>query len=84
MRKGNGQSARLSYGGHVLLENRSGLCVDILVAESILAEHFAARTMLTRACRRRIHPKTLGADKGYDVNDCVPHLRGHQIRSHIA
>lgn len=65
------------------MENRNGLCVDILVTESTQAEHCAARTMLTRACRRRIHPKTLVANKGYDVKDCVAHLREHQIRPHI-
>jgi len=84
MRKGNGQPAKLSYGGHVLMENRNGLCVDILVTESTQAEHRAARSMLTRARRRRIHPKTLAADKGYHVKEFVGHLREHRIRPHIA
>jgi IS5 family transposase len=83
MRKGNGQPAKLSYGGHVLMENRNGLCVDILVTESTQAEHRAARAMLTRA-RRRIHPKTLAADKGYHVREFVAHLREHRMRPHIA
>ena len=74
MRKGNGQPAKLSYGGHVLMENRNGLCVDILVIESTPAEHRAARSMLTRARRRRIHPKTLAANKGYHVKEFVAHL----------
>jgi hypothetical protein len=60
MRKGNGQAAKLSYGGHVLMENRHGLCVDILVTDATQAEHRAARQLLTRARRRHIHPKTLG------------------------
>jgi transposase len=84
MRKGNGQPARLSYGGHALMENRSGLCVDLLITDATLAEHKAARQLLTRARRRRIHPKTLGADKGYHVKDFVQHLREHNIRPHIA
>lgn len=84
MRKSKGQAAKLSYGGHVLMENRNGLCVDILVTESTQAEHRAARSMLTRARRRRIHPKTLGADRGYHVREFVAHLRAHQIRPHIA
>jgi transposase len=84
MRKGNGQPAKLSYGGHVLMENRNGLCVDILITESTQAEHRAARQLLTRARRRRIHPKTLGADKGYHVREFVEHLREHRIRPHIA
>mgnify|MGYP000951407543 CR=1 FL=1 len=42
------------------------------------------RVAITRARRRRIHPKTLGADKGYHVKDFVKHLREHKIRPHIA
>lgn len=84
MRKGNGQPAKLSYGGHVLMENRNGLCVDILVTDSTQAEHRAARSLLTRARRRRIHPKTLAADKGYHVKEFVANLREHGIRPHIA
>ena len=42
MRKGNGQPAKLSYGGHALMENRSGLCVDLLITDATLAEHQAA------------------------------------------
>jgi len=84
MRKGNGQPAKLSYGGHALMENRSGLCVDLLITDATLAEHQAARQLLTRARRRKIHPKTLGADKGYHVKDFVQHLREHGIKSYIA
>jgi len=84
MRKGNGQPAKLSYGGHALMENRSGLCGDLLITDATLAEHQAARQLLTRARRRKIHPKTLGADKGYHVKDFVQHLREHGIKPHIA
>ena len=65
------------------MENRNGLCVDILITESTQAEHRAARQLLTRARRRRIHPKTLGADTGYHVKEFVSHLREHQVRPHI-
>jgi len=61
--KGNGQPAKLSYGGHVLMENRNGLCVDILVSASTQAEHRAARSLLSRARQRHIRPKTLGATR---------------------
>ena len=74
MRKGKGQPAKLSYGGHALMENGSGLCVDLLITDATLAEHQAARQLLTRARRRKIHPKTLQADKGYHVKDFVQHL----------
>ncbi len=84
IRKGKGQPARLSYGGHALMENRSGMCVDLLITDATLAEHRAARQLLTRARRRKIHPKTLGADKGCHVKDFVQHLREHKIKPHIA
>jgi IS5 family transposase len=84
MRKGNGQPAKLSYGGHALMENRCGLCIDLLITDATLAEHIAARQLLARAQRRRIHPKTLGAGKGYPVKDFVQPLRDHKIKPHLA
>lgn len=83
MSKRHGQPARLSYGGHVLMENK-GLCVNILVTDSNEAEHRAARSMLTRARRRRSHPTTLAADKDYHVKAFAAHLREHHVRPHIA
>jgi IS5 family transposase len=65
------------------MENRHGLCVDVLITDATQAEHQAARTLLARARCRRMHPKTLGADKGYHVKDFVAHLRTHAIRPHI-
>lgn len=32
----------------------------------------------------RIHPKTLGADKGYHVKDLQAHAREHWIKPHTA
>ena len=32
MRKGRGKEAKLCFSGHVLMENRHGLCVDLQVA----------------------------------------------------
>jgi len=57
-RKGKGQAAKLSYVGHVLMEHRSGLAVDVEVTEaSGTAEPEAAFQALRRAypahCRRR-------------------------------
>ena len=33
-RKGKGKEAKLSYGGHALMENRNGLCVDLAVCSA--------------------------------------------------
>ena len=84
MRRGNGQPAKLCYGGHVCMENRSGLCVDVLVTEATATETSAAKTMLTRQRRKRRCAKTLGADKGYHTKDFVAWLRARRIAPHIA
>ena len=65
-RKGKGQAAKLSFAGHVLMENRNGLVVDVVLSQATgTAETAAALTMLERVpTARRI---TIGADKGYDT-----------------
>jgi len=68
-RKGNGQPALLSHSGHLLMENRHALCLDIRVAAADgHAERQMAQTMLRRFRRRHhLRPQTLSADKGYEA-----------------
>ena len=84
MRKGNGQPAKLSYGGHALMDNRFGLCVDRAVSDSRTHETVVAREMLARQRRKHRHPRTLGADKGYCTRGFIEHLREQGIAPHIA
>jgi IS5 family transposase len=85
MRKGRGKEAKLSYGAHALMENRNGLLVDLQVTQATgTCEREAAAEMLRRQARKRIKPKTLGADKGYDTTDFVGKLRRWRITPHIA
>jgi hypothetical protein len=67
-RKGNQVGAHLCHSGHVLAENRHGLCLDIRVARADgHAERKMAEAMLRRFRRRhRRPPRTLGADAGYE------------------
>lgn len=83
-KKGRGQAAKLSYLAHVLMENRSGLLLDILVTQaSGTAERDGAITMLKR--RRGVHRRaTLGADKAYDTNDFVRQCRELDVTPHVA
>lgn len=83
-KKGRGQAAKLSYIGHVLMENRSGLLLDILVTQaSGTAERDAAITMLKR--RRGAHKRaTVGADKAYDTKDFVSQCRELDVTPHVA
>jgi transposase len=84
-RKGTGKEAKLCFSGHVLMENRHGLCVDLQIASATgTAERDTALAMLRRQARRGIRPTTLGADKGYHCRDFVRRLRRRGIRPHLA
>jgi transposase len=82
-RKGDGKEARLSYGAHVLMENRNGLVVNTRV------------TLATGTCEREAsiemvdeiptqHAVTLGGDKNYDTKDHVAKLRERNVTPHVA
>lgn len=83
-RKARGQEARLSYAGHILMENRNGLILDLLVTQATgTAEREAALVMLDRRrlARTRV---TLAADKGYDTRAFVEELRQREVTPHLA
>ena len=83
-RKGDGQPAQLCYLGHVLMENRNGLCTDVMLTQATgRAEPEAALEMVVRSTEPLCKRVTLGADKGYDrgefhialvENGVVPHI----------
>ena len=55
-RKGKGKESKLSYAGHVLMENRHGLAVNCLITQaSGCAEPEAARPRYHAAMRRQRH-----------------------------
>jgi transposase len=83
-RKGRGKEAKLSFMGHALMENRSGLIVAATLTKATgTAEREAAEAMIVRRSpgARRI---TLGADKGYDAAAFVADMRGLNVTPHIA
>jgi transposase len=82
-RKSNGQPARLCYMGHLLIENRNGLIVDVRTTHATgRAEREAAEAMVAGAARgRRV---TLGADKAYDAAEHVANLRAIGVTPHVA
>ena len=82
-RKGPGQETRLCYAGHVLMEHRHGLILDVHGSQATgSAERDAALVMLDR---RRTAGKraTLGADKGYDTRAFVRALREREVTPHV-
>ncbi len=83
-KKARGQEARLSYAGHILMENKNGLILDLLVTPATgTAEREAALVMLDR---RRLPRKrvTLAADKGYDTRAFIEELRQREVTPHVA
>jgi transposase len=82
-RKGPGQEARLCFAGHVLMENRQGLVVDVRVTQaSGNAERDAALDMLQMLPGSQ--HRTVGADKGYDTKDFIWECRDLGITPHVA
>lgn len=82
-KKSKGSESKLAYLGHVLMENRNGLAVDVEVTLATgTAERDAATVMAGRLKGRK--RRTLGADKGYDAAEFADDLREMAITPHIA
>ena len=82
-RKADNQAAKLYYMGHVLMDHREGLAVDVEVTEANgFAEREAALAMLDR------HPsqqqRTVAADKAYDSADFIADCRERAVTPHVA
>jgi transposase len=83
-RKGRGKETKLCFAGHVLMENRNGLVVDVTLTQATgRAEREAAVRMLDRLPRKK-RRLTLGADKGYDTREFVADLRKRKVTPHVA
>jgi transposase len=82
-RKGPGREAKLSYAGHVLMENRHGFVVDTrLTPADGYAEIDAALIMLEALPPR--DGVTIAADKAYDAARFVEECRQMGITPHVA
>jgi transposase/IS5 family transposase len=85
-KKSKGKEARLSFGAHALMENRSGLCMDLRIEDAgAKTEGEVALELLQD--HRNIHqatPRTVGADKGYHNKDFVQGCREKGIKPHVA
>jgi hypothetical protein len=82
-RKGPGKEAKLSYSGHLLVENRNGLIVDAMAWEANgTAERDAALVKLEQIPGNdRV---TIGGDKGFDTHDFVNECRQMKVTPHVA
>jgi transposase len=84
-RKGAGQPALLSHSVHVLMDNASGLCLDVGVDEANgRAEREQAQAMLTQLKQRHpVYPASLAADKGYAAGPFLAEMERRQITPHV-
>jgi len=83
-RKSNATAAKLSYAGHLLMEHRNALLVDIELTEADgYAERATALEMLARlpASKRR---RTVAGDKAFDTAGFVADVRALGITPHVA
>jgi IS5 family transposase len=82
-RKGDGKESKLSYGAHVLMENRNGLVVNtrVTLATGTCEREASIEMVDDIPGQRRV---TLGADKNYDTKDHVSQLRERNVTPHVA
>lgn len=83
-KKAPGDKSRLCHMGHILMENRNGLIVDVEITHaSGTAEREAALAMLGR--RGNKHKRaTVAADEGYDTKDFIKGCRTLKVTPHVA
>ena len=82
-RKSMAAPAKLSFMGHLLMEHRNALIVDMeLTRADGYAERDAAITMLGRLPARK-RRRTVAADKAYDTKDFVARAREHGFTPHV-
>lgn len=80
-RKGNGKEAKLSYAGHVLLDNRHGLVANVCVTAATGTAEREAALLLLREAPGAV---TVGGDKGFDVASFVAQVRTLGVTPHVA
>jgi hypothetical protein len=83
-KKSYGKNSRLSYLGHALVENRTGLIAVAMVTHiDGYAEHSAALLMLQQKQEARSRRITMGVDKAYDTKGFASTVRGLNVTPHV-
>jgi len=86
-RKAHGKEAKLCFGGHILMENRNGLCADFTLHNPI-TEPEPVMALQQVDEHQKLHEgvavKTVGADKAYHRKDFVSACRERAVAPHLA
>jgi transposase len=82
--KGSHQGAKLSYLGHIVIENRNGLVMgaEVTFADGNHREREAAARLLADTPRKI--RATVGADKAFDTQGFVAAMREQGVTPHVA
>src|SRR6202162_5397929 len=85
-KKSRGSEAKLSYLGHVMVENRHGFIVEAMLTQADGTAEADAAILMADAMRNRRRGQrfTLGADKAYDSRDVVTTLQAMNVTPHVA
>lgn len=84
-RKGKGKESKLSFMGHVVMDNRHGLVVATSYTQANgKAERTAAGKMMKKVKGKRTCRLTCGSDKNYDTHGLVNEMRRLNITLHAA
>ena len=86
-KKSKGKESKLSFMGHVVIDNRHGLVVSTRYSQATgTAERTAAVEMAKeiKKKKRTEGRRTLGADKAYDTEDFVKEMRKLNMTPHVA
>lgn len=79
------KEAKLSFMGHVTMDNRHGLVVATRYTQATdKAEREAGAEMIKQVNKHRKTRQTAGADKGYDTHDFVEQMRKLGVTPHVA
>ena len=84
-KKSRGSEAKLSYLGHVMVENRHGFIVDAMLTQADGTAEADAAILMSDAMRKKKHGNrfTLGGDKAYDSRDLVTTLQAMNVTPHV-
>ena len=85
-RKSKGTTVLLCHNGHVLMENRHGLCLEIGVAaaDGHAERHMAEQLLRRFRQRHRGKPQTLGGDRGYEAGEFLRRMEEElRITPHV-
>ena len=83
-RKSSGTEAKLSYLGHVLMENRNGLVINARLTQANGKAEREAALEMAQVLPGQARRVTLGGDKNYDTEDFVAELRELRVTPHVA